>query len=295
LNIHNKNLDGVICSMILEKVYSNITSIETTIYKIDSILLELDYSKYDYVILTDVHPQKQKNLYISEKIILFDHQQTIICYNDPVKMHYVIPNKCSAITVKRFVEKYYGIDFAYMDDFIEIVNDYDLYELLFKESCWLNDLLLFKHSRIEFRERFKDFLIYFTDDERKWLNERSVRVKKAYESLEVYELSINGCVIILNEFINEISTMLLTMNGYNIVIVKNNNNNSCSIRSNYKNIDIGEMLRILKIGDGYQNSAGMLIKNDDEFKKNIELIEQYLTKNGGKYDKRKNISNDCNL
>lgn len=277
LNIVHCDLDGSVCALILSHVFENITIIDTSFYRIDSVLESLDYDKYDFVFLADISPSKKENLYMSDKIILLDHHESAESYNDPSKMHYVVPNKCAAHLTKKFVEKYYGLDLSHLDDLVRLTNDYDMWELKYPDSKKLNDVMFYLYRPKKFRDNFFDGRTYFTDEEEKWLKERDLEFKRLYDSLEIFEFEkINGCVVQSKEFINEICHKLMNEEGYDIVFVRNPYHGRVSIRHNIEGLNMGTILKEKGIGGGHEKSAGLFCDDIDDFQRKAKDLENVI-------------------
>jgi oligoribonuclease NrnB/cAMP/cGMP phosphodiesterase (DHH superfamily) len=272
------DLDGSMCALILSKVFHDITIFDTSFYKVDSLLENLDYDKYDFVFLTDIHPDKKSNLYLSDKIILLDHHESAMEMNDPSKMHYIVPGKCAAHLVKKFAEKYFHIDLSYLDDIVRLCNDYDMWELKYPESKSLNDIMFYLYRPKKFREKFNDGRTTFTEDELTWLKMREKKFQKLYKELQVFEFDkINGCVVESREFINEICDKLMKEDGYNIVFCRNPSHGRVSVRHNIEGLDMGGMLKKHGIGGGHFFACGMFVNDIDDFKVKINMLENEIS------------------
>jgi len=277
LSISHNDLDGSVCQIILGNVFKNITYVDTSYYKIDSILQNLNYGDYDHVFLTDISPEKKENLLISDKIILLDHHESAKEYNDPRKMNYVVCGKCASVLTKKFVEIYFNIKLSHLDDLVRLCNDYDEWELKFPESKLLNDLMFYFYRSSKFIKEFFDGRTTFTDEEKSWLKKREEVFSHIYENLNVFEFDkINGCIAEAEEFINEICDKLMNEEKYQIVVIRNPKNGRISFRHRIENLDIGGILKDMKIGGGHEKAAGAFITNDSEFKEKIEKVEDVI-------------------
>jgi len=279
LNIVHCDLDGSVCALILSQVYKNITILDTSFYKIDSIMESLDYTNYDYVFMTDISPTDIKLLNLSDNIILIDHHESAIQANNPSKMHFVIPGHCAAYLTKKFVKNYYGLELKHLDNLVKLCNDYDQWELKYPESKLLNDLMFYKYRPKKFRELFFDGRTTFTEEEQNWLNEREKEFEKRYEALTVFDCEkIKGCVVQSDQFINEICDRLLKIEGYDIVFCRNPYHGRVSIRHKIEGLNIGEILKNLGFGGGHFASAGLFCENINQFQERLEIIENIVHK-----------------
>jgi oligoribonuclease NrnB/cAMP/cGMP phosphodiesterase (DHH superfamily) len=57
LNITHVDFDGCGCSIVLGNVFKNIRYKFSSFYNIDEKLESTNYDEYDYILLTDIHPQ----------------------------------------------------------------------------------------------------------------------------------------------------------------------------------------------------------------------------------------------
>lgn len=283
LSISHNDMDGAVCQIILGHVYKNIKYIHTSFYKIDDILLSLDYDLYDWVILTDIHPDKEENLNLSDKIILIDHHKSAQEYHDMSKNHFVISDKnvCAAVLTKMFVEKMYGIKLDDLKSLVYLTNDYDVWNLKNSKSKLMNDVMFYLYRPVKFREQFFNGRTKFTKDEIIWLKKRRKIFKELYDNIEIFEFSkINGCIVESREFINEICHKLMEEEGYNIVFVRNPSNQRVSVRHNLDEnvLDAGGILKAHGWGGGHAQSAGMFTTDGPDFKMKVVKIEEEIEK-----------------
>jgi len=279
LSVSHNDLDGVVSQIILGHVFKNITYLNTSFYKIDSVLESIEYDKYDFVFLTDIHPDRRENLDLSDKIILLDHHESALDCNKPEKMHFVVVGHCAAWLTKRFVKKYYGLSLEHLDDMVRLTNDYDMWELKYPESKLLNDVMFYLYRPKKFRDNFFDGRTTFTEDEKIWLEERAKEFEKLYESLTLFDFDkINGCIAQSREFINEICDKLMNEEGYEIIFVRNPSNERVSVRHRIEGLNAGEILKNLKIGGGHAQSAGFFANDIHDFKEKIEKLEEIIYK-----------------
>ncbi|MFW6247081.1 MAG: DHHA1 domain-containing protein [bacterium] len=282
LQILHSDLDGSVCGVILSHVFDNIKILDTSFYRIDTVLENVNFDEYDFVFLTDISPEDKSKLNLSDKIILLDHHNSSIESNDPSKMHYVVNGNCAAYLVKKFVEKYYKMDLSHLNDLVELTNVYDMWnkeDPRFSYAKKLNDVMFFLYRPRKFREKFFDGRTTFTKEEEEWLVEREKKFERLYDELEVFEFEkINGCVTQGYEFINEIADKLMDEEGYQFVIVRNPKHGRISVRSRYEELDAGGLLKKLGIGGGHEKSAGGFSSDLNDFRNKVEIIEDEVYK-----------------
>lgn len=278
LNIHHKDLDGVACSIVLKNIYTNITFQELKYGEVDEYLKNLNYNNYDVVILTDISPERVESFYYSDKTFLLDHHDTALVYNNPDENRIVVNGKCAAKLVKQFYETLFNIDLSYLSDFIDVVNDYDMWILKDVRSWGLNELY-FKYWDNNFRNRFKSGSMYYSNVEVDYIKKRRKELEELYNNLETYNFdSIKGTLIIANTFINDLCHKLMHEKGFDIVCCYNPKSKHISVRCKLDNIHIGEVLRDV-IGNGaggHKNSAAFSVNDYSEINEKLDLIENYL-------------------
>jgi len=276
---HN-DLDAATATIILANTYKNIEFIYNSFWKIDAVMQYVDYSKYDYVFVIDIHPEKRSNLYVSDNIILLDHHETAKEYHNPKKMHFVAENMCAAKLTKKFIENMYGTKLSHLDNLVYLTNDYDLYTLNNPKSKLMNDLMFYYYRPIKFRKEFIDGRTRFNEKEIKWLHERRKEFNKRWKELEVFEFkNVNGCLVNANYFLNEIAHKLMEEEGYNIVFVRNPDNERISIRQNIEEFNVGTYVKSLGIGGGHRFAAGIQADNMNDLQKKIKEINDFIYKN----------------
>jgi len=283
LSISHNDMDGVVSQIILGHVYKNIKYIHTSFYKIDDILLSLDYNLYDVVFVTDIHTDNEENLNLSDKIVLIDHHKSAQSYHNIEKNRFVISDKnvCAAVLVKMFVEKMYNIKLDSLKSLVYLTNDYDVWNLKNCKSKLMNDVMFYLYRPAKFRENFFNGRTRFTNDEIKWLRERRKQFKKLYDDIEIFEFDkINGCIVESREFINEIAHKLMEEENYNIVFVRNPSNQRVSVRHNLNEniLDMGGILKEHKWGGGHAAAAGLFTLNGEDFKNKIQTLEKDICK-----------------
>lgn len=280
LSVSHNDLDGVGCQIVLGNVYKNITYTNSAFYNIDQNLKSINYNNYDYVYITDIHPDDGLCLDLSEKIILIDHHPSE--FHLPEKNRWVIANKdkCATSLVKHFVEKIHNIKLKNLDDFVDHVNDYDMWKLNYEKSKMLNDLMFYYYRPSNFRKNFMSGRLEFTTEENDFLKTLHEKFLKTYEELQIYDLdTINGCIVFEYDFINEIADKLLYEENYNIVIIKHPKKGRVSIRGSRDDVDIGKILDNFGWGGGHPKSAGMFVKTNNELEMKVKKIEDEIYKN----------------
>jgi oligoribonuclease NrnB/cAMP/cGMP phosphodiesterase (DHH superfamily) len=279
LSLSHADGDGIGCQIVLGAVYKNITFATTAFYNVDQAISSIVFKDFDYVFLTDIYPTDEKCLTLSDNIILIDHHPSP--YHNPAKNRWVISdkNKCAAYLVKHFVETMYNIKLDHLTEFIKLINDYDVWELKYKESKWLNDLYFTYYRDNSFRHEFMEGRTTFTDKELTFLGQLENKFNVLYDEIELHDFkNINGTLIFTDDFANEIADKLMKEENYEIVFIKYIKTGRVSIRTKRKDVDIGKILTDFNYGGGHQMAAGFFIKTNNELEEKIRIIIDFIYK-----------------
>lgn len=283
LSISHSDLDGAVCQIILGNVYTNIKFISIGYEKVDSYLSQVSFENYQYVFLTDIHPKDSSLLYRSKKIILIDHHMSKGHIHDPKNHLVVISGVCASELVKRFVEKMYSIRLKHLYNLIYLTNDYDMWLLKNPKSLFLNELIFSKYGASKFRKMFMDGRTRLTPEEITHIRERKDAFKDFWDKLEIFTIEeINGCVIRINEFINDVGHKLLTEEKYDFVFIRNPINSKVHVRMNKKieNLNMGMLMEELKMGGGHKDACGFSVTDDNDFKEKMNIIVDTIKNKG---------------
>jgi len=276
LSISHYDLDGCGCQIVLANAFDNVTFINSSFYNIDEKIETLNYDKYDYVIITDIHPENKNLLYLSDKIILIDHHPSDM-HDAKNNLHVIQKGVCATTLTKHYVEKMTGEKLSHLDEFVRLVNDYDMWHLTDPRSKQLNDLMFHKYHAMKFRQQFMDGRVEFTDLEKEYLVDYDKQFEETYENLDVFDFdSINACIVSSFHFVNEISHRLLTEEKYNMVVVRNPKTERASVRISLEGLDIGAVLEELGYGGGHAEAAGMFCESLQDLQTRVGNLEQKL-------------------
>lgn len=279
LSISHCDFDGVCCQIVLGNVFPNIEYRTSEFYRIDQLMSDVDYSLYDFVFITDIYPT-DPNLLNKDNIILIDHHPS--SHNNPKLNRFVISdkNKSATALVNQYVTKMYpSIDLSHLDRLTALVTDYDIWIKRFPLSTFINELLWNVYDVDAFRERFIKGDVKLTIDEIKFIRNQKDKFADVFNEVTVCDFDkIKGCVLLAEEFINEIASKLLNEYGYNLVIVRHPVKDRASLRSNLDGIKLGKVLSELGYGGGHDKAAGLFEKNLDKFKEKLLYLEAKLYK-----------------
>jgi len=274
---YHKDMDGVGCSIVLKNVFENVAGIGLQFGEVDEYLKKIDYEIFDWVFVTDLHPNDVTSLDISEKLILLDHHGSAESMMNPKKNRFVVTSCCGTVLTKRWCETYFNIKLTHLNNLAYLVDDYDLWKLHNYKSKLLNELYYFYHAD-RFLTRFFTGDTNFTQYEIAYLRKRIEEFKKHYDSLELFELkSINGCIITNYDFINDTAEKLMKTDGFDVVIAINQKYKKCSVRHKVEGLDIGkELIDLFESGGGHEFAGAFNETKPGAMQAMIQQLEQHL-------------------
>ena len=279
LSVSHGDFDGIVSQIVLGNVFKNIEYVTAEFYTINQKMQVIEYDKYDYVFITDIHPDKETYLDLADNIVLIDHHPSE--FNNPKKNRFVVSdkNKCAAYLVKYFFEKMYGdkIDLSHLNDLVRYANDYDIWEKKYAKSTFINEMYKGLYDTDDYRNRFMNGDVRLTQEECEFIRKQKDMFDEVYNNLPVFEFdSIRGCVCIADSFVNDVADRLLKTTDYRVVIVRNPAKGRSSIRHNVPEFDAGKLLEQLGYGGGHQYAAGMFERDEDMFRKKAAAIEEEI-------------------
>lgn len=276
LSLSDSDLDGAGSQIVLANALDNLICQKVTYSTIDQVMREIDYSAYDFVILTDISPEDRSLFNLSDNIILLDHHDSSLDLHCPEKMRSVISGKCSAYWTKQFCEQTLKINLSYLNNLVWLINDFDMWELRSPKSRFLN-CLFYKYFSEKFQRRFFNGDTRFTDEEIKYIRKQKKEFNYIYDNLEVYSMEkINGCFVQCNRFHNDICHKLMNDEKYDVVFFRNPQTKKVSVRNKAKGIHIGNILKELNVGGGHKDAGGFFEPDIQSLQEKLVLIENKL-------------------
>lgn len=252
LNIHHSDMDGVSSNIVLRNFYKNLES-ECITYQSEERVISNAIAKYkdkvDLVIFTDFYP----SLTMSQvreafpNVLVLDHHETAQKYHDN-KTVIINTSVCGTMLTYKFVKCFK--DISYLEDLVNITNDWDMFILADKRSRFFNNIY-WEMGPKWFTRRFLNGNTKLYPEEQKYLIDAQVEFKKLYANLEISDLSNNGVFFETDRFMNE-CVEELKKEGYKWFAIKNKN--ALSIRAD--DIDLTRVFNIFN-ASGY-NAGGHL-------------------------------------
>lgn len=260
LNLTHSDLDGVSSNIVLRNFYKDIET-EYITYQSEERVITNMIAKYkdkvDLVIITDFYPSLTMSQ-IREafpNILVLDHHETAQKYHDN-KTVIINTSACGAMLTYRFVKTFK--DISYLDDLINITNDWDMFILSDKRSRFFNNIY-WEMGPKWFTRRFLNGNTKLYPEEQKYLIDAQAEFKKLYANLEISDLSNNGVFFETDRFMNE-CVEELKKEGYKWFAIKNKN--ALSIRCD--EIDLTKVFKIMNVGGGHAHAGGIPLKYNDD-------------------------------
>lgn len=277
LAIEHKDLDGVGTSIVLENAFKGqgvrIHHYPVGYPDIDSVLNTLHYENYDHILLMDISPVRDPSLIDkSSKIKLLDHHDTALKYHCPEKFRFVDMTVCATKLVKQYFETEYKVNLSHLNEFVELVNGYDLWLHTDKRSKLLNSLY-YKYWDDKFRQRFMSGEVSFTEKEIDFFKEQRKKFDIIWKGLNVYDIEdIKGAFFTCGEMINDVCDKILVEKGYDFAFCLNSRSKTVSVRTLREDINLGHIFERMNIGGGHAKSAGIDPRTTEDLNDVLEKV-----------------------
>lgn len=258
LNICHYDFDGISSSIVLKNFYEDVITVPVT-YNTEWKLLDdiKPYEgKYDAIICTDFYPEKTLNdLRKLSTTLVLDHHESVADKNNDTDIIINTLYSGTMLTYK-FVKSFK--DISYLEKFVDIVNDYDMFRLKIPASVYFNNLF-WEMGYKWFMRRFISGNTTMYPEEKQYFIDAKKEFEKMYETLEICDLARNGVYFEADRFHYE-TIEALKKEGYKWFCIKNKGN--LSVRCD--DIDLTDVCKKIGKGGGHKSAAGIpLYKNDD--------------------------------
>ena len=278
--VHHNDLDGFGCATILKAFFKKAINCPVSFYDVEERIKQIEFDTCDHVFVVDVHPDNVETLDVSDKIILIDHHPST--YHNPEKNRFVISDKkkCATYLVWHYLKKTFPeYKFDQFSRFVYAVNEFDIWTNRTPKGKCLNELLYGFYDKDKFITRFKKGNMRFTWAEMGYLKSRRDLFNSIYEDLMIVELEkTKSCLVMSDDFVNDIAHKLMTEEGYDVVFVKQVKKDRVSVRNKRKDINIGKILETLGIGGGHPEAAGFFERDPMTLKEKVLMVEQEILK-----------------
>lgn len=269
------DLDGTGSILVLKWMYPEVTiSFKNT--KVNafreefSVWLKHDsIDNYDRVFFLDLDVSKNADLMDHEKSVVMDHHISHVENKTVYKKSKVIVEDCTSCVLlmyKKFKDKIKLTDAQ--KKIIVLIDDYDCYKHVAKESLMLNYLFTdlqkgeYATKVDRFIGEFKDGFHGFTPMQLNIIRFYENRVKKAIETSDYFEgvVSIQKKErriksVITDTAINDICEYILN-EGHDMAIAFNPKTGTVSFRTKNDDLDVSKVAEKLCGGGGHQYAAG---------------------------------------
>ena len=270
LNIHHYDLAGFASHIVLKNFYNTVISVPVTYNTEWKLVEEVDQykDKYDAIICTDFYPSKTFNdLWARAHVQVIDHHETVEEKNND---NNVIINTqfCATALTYKFISAFK--DIKYLEPFVRLVDDWDMFRLRDARSPYFNNLF-WEMGGKWFIRRFMKGNLEFYPEEKQYFIDAKYEFKQMYESLEIVDLCRNGVFFEASKYQHECMEAL-KKDGYKWFIVKNKNN--LSIRCD--DLNLADICARLGKGGGHVHAAGIPLTKMDNVDEVVSKIEQCI-------------------
>lgn len=226
LNFTHVDLDGCGASIVLKNYYKNVVSKRINYNHTEGQCLQFakdNMDRFDVIIFTDFTPRETMDHFkaLNIPILIIDHHESAAIFNDHEKDIYIDTEFCGAKETLLFYKDYIGeATYNRLLDFVDCVNDFDMWILEDERSMMLNAMFFDKKMGWDrFERRFITGNMEFTQNEIFWMQAREESVKKEIENLRFKEVKGDGAVIQTPVHFAEISRYIETNKNYNFLIM----------------------------------------------------------------------------
>ena len=272
-------MDGMGCQLIMEKVFERVIVMKSTPQKVETLINNIDPSKYKAIVLADISTQNEEFLMLPQ-VMMVDHHDTAENMHDPDNAVFIYNFESGTKLLWRVIEAAIKKPLKKYSDLVDLINDYDLWEHKDPRSKKLAKLFYNRTSDDEFAERFWGFKVKFTEAEEKVFEEQAIEYEQTYSQLDIFELEDSNTVFAIhNSYNNDLCHDMMKRNNAEVAILFNPITRGGSIRTLSEEIHLGEMVQSMGIGGGHPMAAGFKCRTDDDLQDTLADIDQYIYRN----------------
>lgn len=284
LSFSHCDLDGIGCQIVLSNYFKNINFYSINYGKEDRLLnkIEAYNENYDLILITDFTPLSILNEFrmIKTPIIIIDHHDSALSALDIKNNIYINTTMSASKLVYKLFNKLKPM--PYLNEFIEIINDFDLHLEQNKKSNYYNQLFWSNlYTKTEFINRFKFGDLKLTNEEKEILINNKKEINLEIENIEGCNLPRNGFMTNMPKFCTEVGDNLLKT--YTWILFTNikpeYNRFKISLRcKNDGNFDFNLICKAANIidGGGHSSSAGASFNSIEELQTGIKNISKAM-------------------
>lgn len=281
LHISHNDLDGVSCGVLTKKFLREVDNIFCNYNEIDPILMEVDTSAYDQILITDMSPSRRAfEAVLGEiEITVIDHHESSKWLTEMTTTIHDI-KKCATLLTYEWIRDM-GYDVSSYTELAECVNDFDMWHLKRRDSLQMN-MLFMKLGVERYMERFsrKPYL-GFTEDEQLIVDLETERRDKYIHAATRSGFSIKDIndldvfVVFAEEYSSELGNHIIKDLEMDYVVIINMQRKKVSLRSRPE-VDI-RLLAERNGGGGHKNASGFSFSFDFcvmDFLKEAGIIDE---------------------
>lgn len=264
---HASCLDGTTCQMLMQSVLPQTVVVKLSPTKVDEYVSSLTTNAFDVIIIADISTRNTDFL-LKDNVIMVDHHDSALAFNDPSTLTFVNNSACGSKLLWLMLQMIFKTELKY-SDFIEVVNDHDLWILKDERSRLLN-ALMYELGDSKFIERFKSFKLKLTDADVSWFNTRIAKVKADATNMQIEDLGYGVGLYFDNEYNNDLMHEILQIREYHTILTYKPKFGGVSVRTKHESLHLGEILSDASIGGGHRHAGGFRSKTQEEFLKSLK-------------------------
>ena len=227
LNVTHADMDGIASTIVLKNFYKKVITVPVTYQSEKAIedALTKNAGQYDIIICTDFYPANTiDTIRNTAPFLVLDHHESVEQFNDN-KTVIINTTMCGAKLTYNFINHYK--DISYLKEFIDIVNDWDMFTLQDVRSRYFNNIY-WEMGAKWFARRFISGNCKLYKEEQQYLLDAQTEFKDMYDNMEISDLMDDGVFFETDRFMNE-CVEALKKDGYKWFVIKNKN--SLSVRA----------------------------------------------------------------
>jgi len=275
LHVTHNDLDGVGCAILVKKCYDFVDTYYLNYDDVDT-FIQNNYANYEQLIISDISPSEETFKYIENhiEIVFIDHHKTSLHLGEYALSYLDTTVSATYLTMKWLEEC--GFDLSEYHDFVDCVNDFDMWHLKRDDSLRMN--MLFTILGLDrFRERFlNNPSTRFTEVELLLLDLESESLDKYLKNAEklvktfVDKNNRKFGAIFAEKYSSELGNHLIKTLDFEYIFIINPQRGKVSMRSK-PDFDVSE-IAVKNGGGGHKNAAGFSTNYDfglNQFLKNL--------------------------
>lgn len=265
LHVTHNDLDGVGCAILVKKCYDFVETFYLNYDDVDS-FIQNNYANYDQLIISDISPSEETFKYIQNHIdiVFIDHHKTSVHLADYATSFIDTTVSATYLTMKWLEEC--GFDLRDYSDFVDCVNDFDMWHLKRDDSLKMNMLFtilgldrfrdrFLKNPSTEFMEHELLLLDLEAESLDRYLKNAEKVVKSYYD-----KNNLKFGVIFAEKYSSELGNHLIKSMDFSYVFIINAQKGKISMRSK-PDFDVSS-IAVKNGGGGHKNAAGFSTKFD---------------------------------